>query len=68
MDGWSVFARMLYGVKAFYGFEWRLFFAMRVLVLSRMGSHTLDSIIYEITGLSLYEFCTDAPIPLDRAH
>jgi len=38
MDGWSVFARMLDGIKAFFGFEWRLYFAMRVLVVSRMGS------------------------------
>ncbi len=40
MDGWSVFARMLYVAKGFYGFEWRLLLVMKVLVLSRMGSHT----------------------------
>src|SRR5204863_6814102 len=41
MDGCSAFTGRLYAVKDFYGFEWRLFFATRVLVLSRMGSHTL---------------------------
>ena len=41
MDGWSIFTWMLYTGRAFYWFEWMQFFAMRVLVLSRMGSHTM---------------------------
>jgi hypothetical protein len=43
MDGWCVFARMLYARKGFYGFEWMLFFAIRVLVVSRMGSQHLGA-------------------------
>ena len=41
MDGGAAFARMLYGVKGFYGFDWGVFWVMRVLVVSRMGSHSL---------------------------
>ena len=43
VDGRPVFAWMLYGVNGFYGFEWRLFFATKVLVVSRMGSQLFKS-------------------------
>jgi len=40
VDGYSIFARMLYAVNGFYGFERTLFYAARVLNAPSVRSQT----------------------------
>jgi hypothetical protein len=52
-------ARIPLGGKEFHWFEHTEIYAARVLNASRMGSHTLASIIWKTIAVPMYEFCTE---------